>query len=154
MYDVILFLDTRDTPQLQEFIKLYEGRETPPPSIITDKEAALQFINTTAFSGRKTLLVTSQPKDYLRLVTEKSMDMETQGNFFEPLKPKEAGLWIGLSDRRIRYYLKEGRLNAKKEGYDWAIPRVEIERLRLNRIDHPELWRDGPKIIILPNPQW
>lgn len=149
MYDVILFLDTRDTPQLQEFIKLYDGREAMHPAIITEKEGALKFLNTFAHTGQF-LLVTSQPKDYLELVISKSIDMETQGNFFEPLKPKEAGLWIGLSDRRIRYYLQEGRLKATKDGYDWAIPRVEIERLRLNRIDHPELWRDGPKINLAP----
>lgn len=149
MYDVILFLDTRDTPQLQEFIELYDGREAMHPAIITEKEGALKFLNTFAHT-RQFLLVTSQPKDYLELVISKSIDMETQGNFFEPLKPKEAGLWIGISDRRIRYYLQEGRLKAIKEGYDWAIPRVEIERLRLNRIDHPELWRDGPKINLAP----
>lgn len=43
---------------------------------------------------------------------------------------KEAAAKLGISDRRVRVLLKEGRIEGKKLGHDWVVLSLDYKRKR------------------------
>ena len=43
---------------------------------------------------------------------------------------KEAAIKLGVSDRRVRVLLNEGRIEGKKLGHDWVVLSLAYERQR------------------------
>ena len=43
---------------------------------------------------------------------------------------KEAAIKIGISDRRVRKLLEEGRIKGKKLGRDWVVLSLDYQRKR------------------------
>jgi excisionase family DNA binding protein len=47
---------------------------------------------------------------------------------------KEAASKLGISDRRVRVLLSEGRLEGKKLGHDWVVLSLDYKRKRKQKI--------------------
>lgn len=43
---------------------------------------------------------------------------------------KEAAMKLGISDRRVRKLLEDGRINGKKLGHDWVVLDLNYTRKR------------------------
>jgi excisionase family DNA binding protein len=43
---------------------------------------------------------------------------------------REAATRLGISDRRVRLLLKEGRIEGKKLGHDWVVLSLDYRRKR------------------------
>ena len=47
---------------------------------------------------------------------------------------KEAASKLGVSDRRVRVLLNEGRIEGKKLGHDWVVFNLDYQRKRKRKV--------------------
>lgn len=52
---------------------------------------------------------------------------------FNMYSVKEAAKELGISDRRVRVLLNEGRIEGKKLGHDWVVLSLDYKRKRKPR---------------------